>query len=181
MGENKNILPLEMEIESLRQKVKDSNNEIVEECERLRSEIQNLYFQIARTTRPGRYAEKRNRIKNRQKENQTVTPEVIPPDLDVSEYLKTQKEVAAGKEEQYRNDIYTPAPHSDGALVPLLSENTVSPGPVNVSINYKPALQTLRERDKTIEERFARVAKRMQERRRQWLESQEKKRPWWRR
>jgi len=194
MEENKNTLPLEMEIENLRQKLKSSNRETVEECERLRAEIQRLYFQLARITRPGRYAEKRRKIKSYGQENKTITPEVIPPDLDVNEYLNHKEEAAAARDNNQYNQasddscVTVPPGEKTGintsdscnALVPVIPEPVVHLRN-NISAKCKSIPRSLRERDATIEERFAMVAERMQERRHQWLENQEKKRPWWRR
>lgn len=182
MKKKGNVLPLDREIQTLRFKIKSSNRETVEECERLRAEIQRLYFDLARATRPGRHASKRGKIKEQKKKNnKPITPEVIPPDLDLNEYLNAKEEVAAGNDKESSNGALIPSEKvkASNTLVPSLPETVIHPDALNVSNPCNSLSRNLRERDKTIEERFAIVAKRMQERRRQWLESQQKKRPWW--
>ncbi len=188
MPKKQDLLPLEMEINALRQKIKSSNHETVEECERLRNEIQELYFRLARTTRPGRYAGKRRKTYNRDR-GKSITPEVIPPDLDLSEYLNYDKETAAttDKEDSGDNNTSHSIPENSSInkdqLVPVSAPASwepeiIQPNSGSITDNLRE-IAASRDRNKTIEERFAIVAKRMEERRRLWQENQQKKRPWW--
>ncbi len=180
MSGNNNLPSLEMEIHALRQKLKSSNHETVEECERLRAEIQQLYFQLARITRPGRYAGKRKNKRDINKKNKVITPEVIPPDLDLSGYLDSEKETAstADTEDSISTAVHLSSGENSAKSTDKSSvEDSLIPYEPRTKISLFDSYTLSRE--KTIEERFSVIAERMQERKQNWQESQEKKRPWW--
>ncbi|MCF8011824.1 MAG: hypothetical protein K9L17_06385 [Clostridiales bacterium] len=173
MNKNKYTLPVDSELHSLRMKLKSSSHKTVEECQRLRVDIKKLQYAIARLNNPGRRVQKNSHKKNyhtkhKKNLNKNNTPEVIPPDLDISEYLNTKKEIAAGKENPEENSLPVPIDNKDRKRLAVYH-------PVN---NYVFP-RTLEERNNTIEERFSIVAKRMKERRSQWMENQNTKQPWW--
>lgn len=192
MDQNKNILlreTKEMEIDLLRQKLKTSNYETLEQCEHLRFEIQKLYFQMARITRPGRHAKKQQKTQRKQHKNHLLTPEVIPPGLDINEFLHTQMETAACSEKKQITPPANPVVFTVAAknkspvsnpvgIKNITLENTTTN---NLHTSPQPRANALKDRDKTIQKRFSMVAEKMQKRRQEWLEDQNKKRPWWKR
>lgn len=150
MDDNRNSLPQTREIEALRQKIKSKHHETAEECDRLLNEIKKLSLDLQRVNRPGRRAGKRS---SKSILRQPVSPEVIPPDLDVNEYLAQKS----------NSELLAP-----DVSCPVITGKNYSAGCSNI----------VEQREKTIEERFALVARRMQERKQRW-QAQQQKRPWW--
>lgn len=182
-GNNMKVPPLETKIKELRDRLKSSNRETLEDCEHLRTEIRGFYLQLARTTRPGRYANRRK--KHRSKDNRPVNPEVLPPDLDVMEYLRLAGEMAAGEEDRFQDNnrqhenIYQPDNNGDEIGTGLIPFERTPAAQTEVATVNCNLMQYEKQREETIEDRFAVVAERMAKRRRRWLEEQETKKPWW--